>query len=313
MGEFTALWLTTPNFNCRILVEFLSGLVTSFSQLSHPPLQRSLTVSTFYRRNMKLLHSAGRGPALLATFANGIAYEFVAGDMVSKETVVDSNISQMIIEMMAVMHSLDMSGADGKPCLWDRMRKFHAASPDGFMNDPAKEEHYRKAALPSKLELAREIELMEKELGDVQSPIVFCHNDLLLGNIVINKDGRGVTFIDYEYGEANYQAFDIADHFTEFVGVDVELDYDKHYPNEDFQKDWLRRYLSAYNDKAPSDKEVHELYVLVNKFALCANLKWGLWALAQAKSSTIDFDFILYAKQRLNEYKKKKEAFLAMN
>lgn len=47
---------------------------------------------------------------------------------------------------------------------------------------------------------------------------MFAHNDLLLGNVIYNKDEGTISFIDYEYAAYCYQAFDIANHFNEFVG-----------------------------------------------------------------------------------------------
>ncbi len=171
-------------------------------------------------------------------------------------------------------------------------------------------------------ELEAEIDELERTLGVSASPVVHCHNDLLLGNIIVHGDGgkKEVTFIDHEYGAPNYQAFDLGNHFAEWVGVDGELDFDRHYPSEAVQKDWLRRYLRAYRaggdgggpDQDPTDDEVHRLYVEVNRFCLCAHLKWGIWALAQAKNSSIDFDFIGYARQKLDEYKRRKPQFLAL-
>lgn len=55
-------------------------------------------------------------------------------------------------------------------------------------------------------------------LSNLDSPIVFSHNDLLLGNVIYNENKNKVTFIDYEYADYNYQAFDIGNHFAEFVG-----------------------------------------------------------------------------------------------
>lgn len=56
-------------------------------------------------------------------------------------------------------------------------------------------------------------------LKELQSPIVFAHNDLLLGNVIYTESSNRVTFIDYEYAHYNYQAFDIGNHFTEFAGL----------------------------------------------------------------------------------------------
>ena len=63
--------------------------------------------------------------------------------------------------------------------------------------------------------------------------MVFCHNDVLLANVVILEDN--VNFIDLEYGAA----YDIANHFVEFVGCEGELDYLKWLPGRDWQMDWI--------------------------------------------------------------------------
>lgn len=65
-----------------------------------------------------------------------------------------------------------------------------------------------------------EINQLKYKLDQLQSPIVFAHNDLLLGNVIYNCDKNCVTFIDYEYAHMNYQAFDIGNHFAEFQGKD---------------------------------------------------------------------------------------------
>ncbi len=269
-------------------------------------------------RNMKLFHASGCGPALLATFANGIAYEFVPGRIFDVDMAPDPKFNQPVVEMLARMHRMPV--ADGaRPEMWNRLRKFLSASPDGGFApgtagaDEKKAARFRECGIMSRSELAAEVDELEKALSGTDSPVVHCHMDLLLGNIVYNEKSGKVTFIDHEYGTPNYQAFDLGNHFVEFVGVDGELDYNRYYPSEAVQLDWLRRYLRAYNSgKEPTDKEVRHLYVETNKFALCAHLKWGIWALVQAKNSTIDFDFIDYARQRLDEYKKRKQEFLSL-
>lgn len=67
-------------------------------------------------------------------------------------------------------------------------------------------------------QIARELSMLKTRLSSVSSPVVFCHNDLLSANILLDTKGR-VLFIDYEYGEYNYRAFDIANHFCEYAGT----------------------------------------------------------------------------------------------
>jgi ethanolamine kinase len=78
-----------------------------------------------------------------------------------------------------------------------------------------------KLELPSKEKLVSEFASLEKQLKLLDSPLVFCHNDLLLGNIVHNEAKKSIAFIDYEYAAYNHQAFDIGNHFNEFAGKDI--------------------------------------------------------------------------------------------
>jgi len=176
--------------------------------------------------------------------------------------------------------------------------------------------------IPTKDALKTEILFLENQLTEQNSPIVFCHNDLLLKNIVyFEKPSRGVAFIDFEYADFNYQAFDIANHFCEFAGVD-NFDPDL-YPSKDFQLKWLEHYLnrrkSLFEGEGAETKnepdsafiaDVQKLYFQVKKFTLAAHLFWGIWSLIQAEHSTIKFDFLGYAIDRLNEYFSKKSKSL---
>lgn len=77
---------------------------------------------------------------------------------------------------------------------------------------------YLECKIPSKAKLKQEIDELEAALSNCDSPLVFSHNDLLLANAIVDRKTEKVTFIDYEYGDYNYQAFDIGNHFNEFPG-----------------------------------------------------------------------------------------------
>lgn len=141
--------------------------------------------------------------------------------------------------------------------------------------------------------LREEFNNLYKYLEALESPIVFSHNDLLLGNVVYTKSKNAVNFIDYEYADYNFQAFDIGNHFAEMCGVD-EVDYTR-YPKREFQLEWLRVYLEGYLQRNNiQNEEVDRLFVQVNQFALAAHIFWTVWSLLQAEHSTIDFDYVGY-------------------
>ena len=52
------------------------------------------------------------------------------------------------------------------------------------------------------------------------TPLVLCHNDILLNNILYEENTNNVHIIDYEYLGANPAAYDIANHFAEYAGTD---------------------------------------------------------------------------------------------
>ena len=48
-------------------------------------------------------------------------------------------------------------------------------------------------------------------------PVVFCHNDMQEGNILIRQDSKPeLVIIDFEYCSYNYRGFDVANHFSEW-------------------------------------------------------------------------------------------------
>ena len=103
--------------------------------------------------------------------------------------------------MMAKMHRmpLDSSESTKGPCMWRKIRKFLDAVPfSSFSDDPKKSQRAKECGVMTKEQLEKELDEMEKELKDCGSPAVFCHNDLLLANIIYNEKEAGgkVTFID---------------------------------------------------------------------------------------------------------------------
>lgn len=74
------------------------------------------------------------------------------------------------------------------------------------------------------MDIREEYERLYDIVSKIKSPIVFAHNDLLLGNILHDSlSDNKITFIDYEYADYNCQAYDIGNHFAEFAGMIFEI------------------------------------------------------------------------------------------
>ena len=176
---------------------------------------------------------------------------------------------------------------------------------------------------------------------------VFCHNDLLSGNCLyqLNKsispdrNPGDITIIDYEYGGYNFRAFDIANHFNEYAGFDFSKIPEK-FPKRDARHKFICEYLNHtlnldnFHDVngtiLPKDayQKLADVYGLdiggshedqrliiesfdevVLIFTLLSHLLWGSWSSCQAGMSSIDFDFLEYAKLRFEFFHYHKNLF----
>ncbi|XP_015594955.1 ethanolamine kinase 1 [Cephus cinctus] len=262
-------------------------------------------------RNIRIMYKAGYTHALYATFNNGLAYQFIEGEILTVETVRQSKVYQLVAKRMAQMHLLNPEDSEIEryPMIWSKTEKFMHIMPKEFP-DPEKQARFQKLIKPYK-ELEQEYLLLKEKLQALDNPVVYAHNDLLLGNILYNETENTVTFIDYEYAAYNYKAYDIANHFIEFAGIE-NPDFSL-YPEETLQRVWIRIYIQTYNKSSNvSEDDVTKLYISVNKFALLSHFFWGCWSLIQSQHSNIEFDFLEYAAMRFNEYFKWKHKYLNM-
>ncbi|OWF43046.1 ethanolamine kinase 1-like [Mizuhopecten yessoensis] len=269
------------------------------------------------KKNMVVLSKKDICPPLYAIFNNALMYGFASGMVLDEKTVRDSHIGLLItralVKLQLAKSPEESSGSKPKSELFDRLDDWLQKMPENF-DDPVKQEKFSKHIKPRSV-LESELATLKEHLGAMECPIVYAHNDLLVGNIIYNEKSDKVTFIDHEYGMFNYQPFDIGNHFCEFAGLD-EVDYNL-YPDKEFQMGWLRTYLKEWNKANGKSAdilqaEVETLYVYVNKCALTAHFFWGVWALIQAKYSTIDFDYLEYGVIRFGEYFRRKEEFLSL-
>jgi choline/ethanolamine kinase len=84
-------------------------------------------------------------------------------------------------------------------------------------------------------------------LTRIKSPVVFCHNDLQEGNILLRVDSQTsqlprpeLVVIDFEFCSYNYRGFDVANHMCEWL-------YD--YTNENPPYFWVS------HDNYPSQRQ----------------------------------------------------------
>ncbi|KAJ3271863.1 Ethanolamine kinase [Terramyces sp. JEL0728] len=254
--------------------------------------------------NIVALSEAGLCPPLHGRFNNGIVYGYVAGDVYSVKDMGNPHRSGLVARTMAKWHN-SLKDMNSKPGLFTTMWKWINSVPQTYSNS-AKQQSFKESGFTLN-QLREELLELQSHLEKLESPVVFCHNDLLSGNLIYNSEQDSCAFIDYEYGCPNYRGFDIGNHFCEFGGFDC--DWTK-YPDEAFQKAWLKEYLSAKGEGVVGDAKLDAVYREVLAFSLAAHFFWSLWALIQAEISDIDFDYIEYAVMRLQEYYRRKDEWL---
>ncbi|OEL31618.1 putative ethanolamine kinase [Dichanthelium oligosanthes] len=251
------------------------------------------------------LSAAGFGARLLGIFENGIVQSFINARTLSPADMREPRIAAEIAKELHRFHLVDIPGSK-EPQLWSDIFKFLKKASALKFEDSEKRMGYETISF-------REIRDEVKELKDLSdllhTPVVYAHNDLLSGNLMLNDLEGKLYFIDFEYGSYSYRGYDIANHFNEYAGFDCDYNM---YPDKDAQYHFFRNYLQPDGPSEVQAQDLEALYVETNTFRLASHIYWALWALIQAKVSPIDFDYLGYFFLRYGEYKKQRESCFSL-
>lgn len=284
-----------------------------------------------------LLAQRGMAPPLLARFKNGLLYGYIPGKATTPEDLTKEPVWRGVANKLGEWHARvpieadtgarsngytnGVHHSDGvnrhKPSgrlldnrstrsdLWSVLQKWLDA-----LSVNTEKERARKELLQQEVE--RSYRELDNQDGIGERGLIFGHCDLLSANVILLPSPEAtsnpmpvvpVTFIDYEYATPCPAAFDLANHFAEWAGFD--LDYNK-LPTRATRQGFLREYLASYNRFATVKiDEVAiraSLFEEVERYRGMPGLYWGIWSLIQAKISKIDFDYAQYAEDRLSEY-----------
>ncbi|PON78400.1 Protein kinase-like domain containing protein [Parasponia andersonii] len=283
---------------------------------------------------IKYLSAAGFGANLLGVFGNGMVQSFIYARTLAPLDMKRPKLAAEIAKQLRRFHQVEIPGSK-EPQLWNDMFKFFEKASSLEFDDSEKQRIYNTISFKEIHSEIIELKLLvgassqnvlnsvwggdgrrnymfilALELTDLfNAPVVFAHNDLLSGNIMLNDEEETLYFIDFEYGSYNYRGYDIGNHFNEYAGYDCDFSL---YPSKDEQYHFFRHYLQPENPHEVSDKDLEALYVEANTYMLASHLYWALWGIIQAKISPIDFDYVGYFFLRYNEYKKQKENCLSL-
>ena len=169
----------------------------------------------------RVLPQSGIGPRVFSDFGDGRVEQFLSGRTLGYTDLSRADISLRIAEQMGRLHALQLpdpdaasSAGDGKsaasvklardPAVYRNLRSWLAAAQQiTFVERDAKPpsasssadaDNQRKQALLDSLavpSLDAEVEWLIENLQQLNSPVVFCHNDLQEGNVMCVEHAGG--------------------------------------------------------------------------------------------------------------------------
>ncbi|KAK2966293.1 hypothetical protein RJ640_018104 [Escallonia rubra] len=254
---------------------------------------------------IQYLSAAGFGAKLLGVFGNGMVQSFIYARTLSPADMRNPKLAAEIAKQLHKFHQVEIPGSK-EPQLWNDIFKFYEQASNLKFDDSEKQQKYETISFE---EVHSELVELKELTGHLDAPVVFAHNDLLSGNLMLNEDEEKLYFIDFEYGSYNYRGFDIGNHFNEYAGYDCDYSL---YPNKDEQYHFFRHYIEPDRPDEVSAEDLDALYIETSCYTLASHLYWALWALIQAKMSPIEFDYLGYFFLRYGEYKRQKDKCLSL-
>lgn len=268
------------------------------------------------------LADAGIAPRWLGIFSNGRFEEFVENIPVTAAMIREPQLSAMVGRKLFYLHNradiiqqAAQTDEEQKSVLWKRLAEWRTRGLAALRKLQAREltagqQEYLGRILGLGIESAGFVAGMQEQKAAckaVLSPRVLCHNDLHQGNVMLRHDDRSIILIDFEYAALGPRGYDFANHFCEWAAdyssedSPERLDYEEGLPTAEQQ----RNFAQAYCDEAQQHGHTVDVEALLREaraFIPISHLLWGHWGLVQAASSYIDFDYLRYAYERLQQY-----------
>jgi len=275
------------------------------------------------------------GPKLFGVFAGGRIEEYIPSKSLTASQLRKKAISHALSRKFARIHKLSVPINTDARWLFQTMEKWQEAIAAVSLDDICDIRERNCAARMLDINFVEEIAWLKKWVAYVNSPIIFCHNDLQGGNILLRNDlgdsddnmDAKLIVIDYEFCSYNYRAFDIANHFQEWMYDYTNKSYPYYYiakdkfPSKETRLEFLKTYydetlvgspkaLSLTNEDRQQQAEALQLEV--EAFLVVPNLLWALWSISQSVSTKITFGYWYYAEERMQYYFHFKESCNSM-
>uniref|UniRef100_A0A0N4ZTS7 ethanolamine kinase n=1 Tax=Parastrongyloides trichosuri TaxID=131310 RepID=A0A0N4ZTS7_PARTI len=249
--------------------------------------------------NFQILNSVGLAAPVYGKFKNGIIVGYLDGETLTINNVRDKIMSKKVASSMGKLHQLPIEEGNNnvKPMIIDKLNDYFHIMKTSFDN-----KHYQESFdnFFNNISIHDDYKKLVQYIQNDSCSLVFCHNDLLLGNILYDEKKDSIHFIDYEYAGVNYQLFDIANHFNEWAGIE-EMDLSL-LPTDEEKRYFVKNYLKTLSNSPVSDNEIDKIMKQLPLYEAASHYFWAIWAIVQASNSIIDFDYIHFATTRYSLY-----------
>ncbi|XP_037371089.1 choline/ethanolamine kinase [Talpa occidentalis] len=257
-----------------------------------------------------ILAERSLGPQLYGVFPEGRLEQYLPSRPLRTQELREPVLSAAIATKMAQFHGMEMPFAKEPRWLFGTMERYLKQIQDLPLTCLPQLNLLETCSLKDEMGSLREL------LSATPSPVVFCHNDIQEGNILLLSEpttADSLMLVDFEYSSYNYRGFDIGNHFCEWVYNYTHEEWPHYiaqpadYPTRDQQLHFIRHYLAEIKkgetiSQEEQTKLEEDLLVEVNRYALASHFFWGLWSILQASMSTIEFGYLEYAQSRFQSY-----------
>ncbi|KAM4783142.1 choline/ethanolamine kinase isoform 2-T2 [Cyanocitta cristata] len=260
-----------------------------------------------------ILAERALGPRLFGVFPQGRLEQYIPSRRLRTEDLRDPSVSGEIAAKMSRFHGMVMPFNKEPKWLFGTMERYLEQISELTFPE---QERLQKLEQLRGYNLEQEMRSLRDLLESTPSPVVFCHNDVQEGNILLLAGREGCSdrlmLIDFEYSSYNYRGFDLGNHFCEWAysyGHEAWPFFraqPEHYPSRQQQRSGPRGDAGPgerqREEEEEEEEEERKMLLEIERFALASHFFWGLWSIVQAKISTIPFGYLDYAQSRFQAY-----------
>ncbi|XP_064640167.1 ethanolamine kinase 2-like [Lineus longissimus] len=265
-----------------------------------------------------MLAELGLGPTVQCVFKNGYFSSFLEGknfEFNGSEHLEDYVIDAIATEIVK-WHSPSTAAA-AKEIGFDHTKPYTLVVLRSLLETWPNEASYKtessrktfREEIPSQSVMLEEVQRIEDMLAEFDTPLVFCHNDLNMSNMIYFGDSGRMIFLDFENAGFNYPAFDIISHIvSSHTGTCV--DPTPRMPTDDYILKWIQKYLEKRKARGDirdfKQKDVRTIFIQAKKTApvtqFCLALCIIHIATLSIKDDNAHIDFLGIAAARLKYY-----------